>query len=250
MSFKNCFNNIFSKDLEKYGFLYNKKLGKHIKIINGEIIQFISYIKSKSTKKGYQAFNVFSGMASIYCESLDDEWLRNLGIDLHTMVYNVCPEDRLNIQPIDYEYNNDTMVEVIELALQHTKEIILPLFDEVNDLNTYIYKYVTYCKRSCISGANRFNADSLALIVSDNHDNFNDWLQRDYDRAENYCKKSNRLDILDSERELLYRAIVTNIVEKRDEVYNDTELYSKAIDEAKTRKANNTFYLRENDLIV
>ena len=238
MTFKKAYTDIFSEYLKKLGFVCDKS-GRFFRLINGEIIQFIKYRASRPTVKGHRGFTTKAGMVSIYCQSLDDDRLEFISSDVYYWAGRIYGDEKTRTMPVEYEYTNENMQEILGLALEHTKEIILPLFNEVYDLDSYIYKYALPIKRSNISGADKFAADSLVLIMADDHGNFREQLERDYAETESILTLQNRLEILDQQRSLLYDAIVNNIAVPRDRVFADAELYAGALKEAERRKEAN-----------
>lgn len=250
MTFKKAYFDIFSETLKEYGFICHKKSGRFFRVINGEIVQFIKYRAGRPTVKGHRSFTIKAGMVSVYCQTLADDRLEWSSSDMHYLAYSIYGEEKSGSMPIDYEYTNENMTDMLRTALEHTKEIILPRFDEVCDLSAYIHKWALPVKRSSISGADKFASDSLVLILTDCHDDFKEQLERDQAEIKRILTSQNRLEILDSECKLLYDSIITDIVLPRDKVFADPKLYERALEEAEQRRQANILTLNEYGIIL
>ena len=241
-TFNRIFKDIYTEVLKEQGFKYNSKYGYFFRIINNELIQYITNIKLSGLGKGVKCFNVFAGIVSIYSESVDKDFLRTVGSGLGT--YTKIPSDKIGMY-----YTEEQVPQLINESLVKTLKYIIPLFNEVVDLNTYIAFRKKINGLMEIKGADVFWADSLALIMSDNHDDFNDVFQEKM----NIVKEQIQLKKIGTTYEEEYKswsvAIFTNIVEARDKVYQDKQLYSKAITEAERRKCANLEYLRSMKVI-
>lgn len=244
MTFDKAFNDIYKDALSEYGFKYITKYGLHVKLINNELLYYICFYKLPYLTKGKKCFTVLSGIVSMYCSSIDKEQLQMLGVQLS--YYTEYTKERRFIS--GFQYDKEDMNDVIKFSLEKTIEIVLPIFNEVTDLNSYI-NYKKNYGLIAISGAKKFWADSLALIKANNHDDF----QELFERAIEYTKKALEAGEIggtfQEQYDLLYDGIIVSIPKSRDIVYNDPELYKKAIEEADRRKEKNLEFLRGYKLI-
>lgn len=246
MTFKKAFNDIFSKGLKVYGFNYCKKYEMCIKCVNNELIQYITYLPNPVYKKNYKSYTVFSGIVSVYCSSISKEMLMQYASGIYYYVYHFfeIANEKIN----GYEYDKANMLYVINCSLEDTCKTVIPIFNKVVNLDTYI-EYRKKIGPSAIAGAKDFLDDSLALIKSNNHDDFQDVLQREIEILNKWEKDGKLGGTFEDAYNLIYDGIITSIVKSRDEVYNNPQLYAKALEEANRRKNANFFILYENDII-
>lgn len=112
--------------------------------------------------------------------------------------------------------------------------------------------YIQFQKKfglTAIRGANEFWSDSLVLIKANNHDDFQDLFEKELDIAKKDLEDGTIGGTFDEQYDLLYNGIISLIPKSRDAVYNDPELYAKAIKEAEKRKEKNIEILKEYKVI-
>ena len=87
--------------------------------------------------------------------------------------------------------------------------------------------------------------DSILLLKTNNHDNFID----DYNKIcalllrEQYNNNTNDPDFIRTKK-IYYDAIVVEIAQSRDRVYNDNGLYEQAMELTEKRKKHNSAILK------
>ncbi len=152
MTFNTAFKNIYSDGLAEYGF---KKLkGKQPwigRMVGDEILQVISFRGAFSDMRDYKAFEVISGITTVYrkMQTLDETpanniiWLTPIqGIYKHQNYYNVPNERSRELLKYSYKKEDEqSMLMVIEKSLQDTKEIVIPEFDKVVDIKSCVDYY-------------------------------------------------------------------------------------------------------------
>ncbi len=152
MTFNTAFKNIYSEGLAEYGF---KKLkGKQPwigRMIGDEILQVISFRGTFSDMRDYKAFEVISGITTVYrkMQTLDETpannmmWLiTNLGIYGNQNNYNAPREKVTDLLKYSYKKEDEqSMLMVIEKSLQDTKEIVILEFDKVVDIKSCVEYY-------------------------------------------------------------------------------------------------------------
>lgn len=121
-----------------------------------------------------------------------------------------------------FEYNEQNMVEVVEKSAEITKELVLPVFAEVTDLTSYV-KYAKKYTINVLRMCDKFIDDSLVLILTNNHDDFMECLQKEKE----------------NEREFIKQCIEESYTTPRDRVYNNPELLKAALEEAEKCKKTN-----------
>lgn len=252
MELKEEFNAIYAPALAEKGFTYNKRYDMHVKIVDGELFQFIKYTKKQWYRNGYKQFIVVGGVVSIYTYSLQKKDLVNCGTTPFGYARNLFQVRNI---PQDYAYNDENIIEVIESSLEHTMRYIVPVLERVTDLNTYI----EFCKimeigaLKCADKGAACSSDALVLIQTENHDDFEDFFNESLE-----CTMKEREDLTGIEREnfyrqqydLLYRGIIELIPKARDKVYENPELYAEVQEELKRRKEANLNILKRNAVIV
>ena len=242
MTFKKAFKDVYKETLCEEGFRYNSKYGFYMKLVNEELLEYITHISVGSTIKGCRRFMVLAGIASVYCDSIDKEGLRMYGMQLFDYTNDI--EDKTGIH-----YNDENMPERIQLSLNKVKRYVIPAFHEVTDLDSYIQFRKKTGGIDAISSAKTFWADSLALIMADNHDDFQDVFQREIFQLKQDIAAERVGGTYEENYELLYQGIIKEIAGSRDEIYNDAELHKKALEEAERRKEANLELLREAKVI-
>ena len=243
-TFKTLFKNIYAEPLNAEGFKYNSKYGYFFRILNNELIKYITFINCFSSVKGKKCYNIFAGTVSIYSESVDKGFLRMAGRTLYSFTREI--KDKSGFYYVERE---NEMIASIEVSLERTMKYVIPLLNDVIDLETYI----SFRKKTDglieIGPADTFWADSLALIMADNHDDFQDVFQNEIAKSKELISMNKIGVTLEEEYENLYDAIICRVAKSRDKVYQDKQLYTEAIAEAKRRKTANLEYLRSMKVI-
>ena len=86
-----------------------------------------------------------------------------------------------------------------------------------------------------------FEGESLVLIKTDNHDDFQTYFQQHLDELYAQIDAGNVGDGYTKEMAYddLFHGIIESIVYPRDKVYSDKSLYNEALEEAERRKSEN-----------
>ena len=252
MELKEKFNAVYAPVLEEKGFTYNKRYNMHIRMVNGELFQFIKYTKTQCYRKGYKQFIVMGGMVSIYTYSLRKKELVNCGTTPFGYARTLFDERDV---PQDYAYNDENIREVIELSLKHTMRYIVPILDRVTDLDSYI----EFCKimeidaLRCADMGAACNTDAFVLIQAENHEDFEDLFNESLEHTMKERKELTgtiKEGFYEDQYRLLHRGIVELVAKARDKVYENPELYAEVQAELKRRKETNIKTLRRNGVMV
>lgn len=245
MTFNSEFKRIFGDTFSTEGFQYCSKLNAFVKMLSEDLMAFFAVKSAPAWNKGNKGFNFDAGIVSVYnCYPIDKKTLLCAGgMDLSSFV----PRDEM---VVSYEYNGDTMEEVLSSTALYLKERLIPIFDKVYDLNSFIdflKEYSIFRLRACDS----FAIESLVLIKTDNHDDFQTYFKQHLDElyaridsgnvGKGYTKEMAYDD--------LFHGIIESIVYPRDRVYSDKNLYNKALEEAERRKTENLKRLCEYKII-
>jgi hypothetical protein len=231
------YKNVFGEYLYPLGFVKSKLNNIFIRLVNGIIVQFIVLDKTHMGIPGYKGFAISGGVKSIFAESVEKEHLLFCRNSLAG--YDFDQFEKLYSIP----YNDETMDSAIDFALQKTIELIMPQLDKVTDLDSCIEYYKKY-RPDMLSGFDRFSDDCLILIKANNHDTFMPKFQEELDRRIKQIEIGLSGESPDRAHELLYDSIDVSIAQARDKVYNDPDLYAKALIEIERRKIANLEMLR------
>lgn len=205
MSFKSEFMKSFQSGLEPYGFKRMKGTSCFGKLVNNEILLFIMYKKCSSPDRGKKAFDIVSGVQTIYSYELSEHQLEFSGISIMNYNTNVS-RNTLNFHFIFDETNQFS---VISQALQQTISDAIPILQQVNDLQSSLDFLVKY-NLGVLYPADSFFRDSVLLFLTDNHDSFEERI---------------------------------NLVKSRDIVWESKELQEELHKEIKRRVDNNRKFL-------
>lgn len=236
MSLISVFNKVYANELSDYGFQKLKAIPCFGRLINNEIFQYIMPINRKSLEKNKKAFTVISGIFTVYSPTFNKELFENYG---NFFVDFEFVDDSLNTNLIDLcnlNYDTKSILPVVEQSLKWVKLIMLPYLNQIKTLNDYI-EYCRKMKISLLKNAEKMWGDSILLLKTNNHDDFLD----DYDKichtvlVNGYNNNPNDPDYIQT-KQIYYKAIVVEIAQSRDKVYNNTSLYEQAMNLLKTRK--------------
>lgn len=233
MSFNSQFKLIFGEAFQPEGFCYCSKLNAFVKMLNEDLLAFFLTKSAPAWNKDSKGFMLTAGIISTYYESIDKKTILYMGLDLNAFL----PKNEVRVS---FEYDADTMEEVISTTASYVKERLLPVFNRVHDLNSYI-EYLKDYSISSLRGCDSFQGDSLVLIKADNHDDFQKYFQKNVDETNaridaeivgvGYTKEDCYND--------LFHGIIERVVYPRDKVYSDKNLYREALEEIERRKNEN-----------
>ncbi|MCI8669103.1 MAG: hypothetical protein HFI34_06225 [Lachnospiraceae bacterium] len=247
LTINKAFQEVFGKELEKYGFYKMKRSKYYVKLVNGEIFQYISYLKEPSGIKGYHGFTIDAGILTIYSKTLEPKELVHRSGSLLSYARNSSYEERRNISRIIYK-DADTLRQGVKFGLEKTKELILPLFEEVKDLNSYI-EFRKYQRLDFLCGADRLKEDSILLIQADNHEDFMAFFEKKLAETMEAVKRGDGGGDYEYHYKMLYHSIIQCIAEPRDKVYSDEKLYARVMEELERRKEQNLKILQSHGVI-
>jgi hypothetical protein len=246
VSIKKVYKSVFGETLFQKGFVIDKKYGWFMKVVGEDVLQYFRLRNDQADSRAKKAFFVEMGMVSMYIKAIDKD----------TLVYNakraytlMAPKERATSYRFEYDSGNifDATVRMKE-ALGEAENVFFPCTDAVTDLNSYL-EYCKAYKNYALSYATRFVDDSLILIVSGNHDDFEDVFERELNvRKESYFENG-IIDENSEEYKRLRYCVIDLIAGERDKVYADKKLFSAALEEAKRRKEANLEILREMEVI-
>lgn len=148
-----AFKKIYGEELAKYGFQKIKGRQPYfVRLIGDEIVQVITYVNDYCLQEGYKEFTIYGGVATVYRQELrlnesprNNNWINtNRQIYLRTNPDTYDEKFLKETSSFLYEKQNETSLEqAVKYSLEITKQIMIPEFDKITDLNTcmdYFYK--------------------------------------------------------------------------------------------------------------
>lgn len=236
---KSVFIQTFEKGLQPYGFKRLKGTEFLGKLINNEILLYITYEKCGPIIPGKKAFRIKVGAQTIYSYDLSEHQLLLASGDLFFFAY-YDPSLELSMF---YHYDKTTLNDVVDNSLNDTIRAAIPVLSKICDLKTYV-DFRSGLNASDFYNANQLYRDSVVLILSDNHDDFskvktileNSMLSAYNGNSSNpYYQTALRDEI---------KRIDEELIASRDKVYSDPDLMEKVKSEAASRKEKNLMILK------
>ena len=160
------FKQVYSEGLKDNGFVKIKGRQPYfVRIVGGEIVHVITYMTRPSSIQGKKEFTIMGGVATVYrhCINLDESpkyngwWLNTIGEFFKKKFLMTEPYENLN-KWYSFLYdveNEESMIESVKYSLEVIKDIMMPILDEVRDLE------------SCITHIEVYNGPNLNLYVDE-----------------------------------------------------------------------------------
>lgn len=140
MAFKSDLIKIFQDGLEPYGFKRMKGTSCFGKLISNEILIFIMYKKCSSPDRGKRAFDIISGVQTIYSYELSEHQLELSG----TSIINYSPNVQRTALNVNFIYDESNRLSIINQALQQTISDAIPILLQINDLQSSLDFLIKY----------------------------------------------------------------------------------------------------------
>lgn len=234
---KMIFHRVFGEALFPRGFLICKKYGCFMRLVNDEVLQFFMLSNEQANRRWNKAFMIRAGMISMYYyKPIDKDHLLGNSNEEKTYRYEYRPEDL------------DEAERQMNAALEEASTRIFPTIDSVRGLHDYV-RYCKIHKIDAIRYATGFVDDSLALIVTNDHDDFEELFQELVEREKELYMQDGKINVHGEAYKWLRHCIIDMGPGERDKVYADKELYAAALEEAKRRKEAHLEFLRELKMI-
>lgn len=260
------FKQVFGEALAPLG--YKKIKGKHpyfVRLIGDEILHIITYVNDWSDHPNFKCFSIWGGIATVYRKGID--LLRSPKDNIYWLIDNLTlykwsnPFDfdrtrKSELRTITYEKDNvESLFYGLRQSLNHTQEIMLPVFNKVIDLNSCIEYFYKYNKGILLniyfdeSLDNKFGDEDynegLILIKVKNRDN---GIKRGYE----YSKIITNWRGIPRSKEENKRIeeVRLNRIAIRDRILDTLEIYTEALGELERRKNANTKLLRNYGLNI
>lgn len=158
------FKKVFGEGLTPHGFVKIKgRYPYYVRLVGDEIIHVISYEKIGRYPHGYGAVRILCGVATVYRQRINLQekvyWLETMEwVYGHINLYNYDKELWKSVSK--FEYQDSTMEDVLKNACEITKEIILPILNDVIDID------------SCMDFFTKLDKQHMSLTFQYNKENF------------------------------------------------------------------------------
>jgi hypothetical protein len=276
-SLNTVFKQKYAEALEPLGYI--KLKGRYpyfVRLVGNEIIEVIAYRNENGRELiGSKAFNILAGVATVYRHSIDLKkapqdnmnWIRFMD-EYYNRVYPIRDNNdvRKSISRFDYIAGDDAdMLRAVEYSLEMAKQIILPIFDEVNDLDSclmYMRKHQVGAVLN-IYGDDQYFGDqsygfnyptqteneSLLFVKTNYRGDFMELVQsrEAYESAENQLAERGVLTRYSGNFEKYLEGMKKYALRLKtgvDMILDNPESYSKTLVELECRRARNTEILR------
>ncbi len=214
LTLKSAFVEVFGEGLAPLGFVRLKKtkLPFFVRLINGEILQIVTYRQLSAKKIGYKRLEVLGGIVSLYRNTISFEnepqlWLKTNG-QFYRSECAVPVDDCVKKRVIEFNCDiwgtsmkmyseperledgfteniytflckaddNEEMLKGLQNAFEVTRSIMVSIFEKVTDLHSSVeYFYQMHENMWLCDNMEEFkvsNSEGLTMIVSEYRDNF------------------------------------------------------------------------------
>ena len=255
---KPVFSDVFLKHMGGIGYVPIKRAG-HILVrpVTEEIIHILTIKPEYCTRKDHIAFGIYCGVATVYRQSLDlnskshsiFDWMNSL-----TDIYEKSERYSQSMDDMEVmkQFNrinctSDNLEQMVEYAYQVTKQLVLPVLENVTDLRSvlkYLMNYSwfsfpndlhfsrTYYDEGIISLDNLFQEDH----AEEHRRRMN--FELELSRFGRIFESENKIKELYDNGEYSFPAEVTKFA-------NDPDFMNRVHQEMALRKARNTELLRK-----
>ncbi len=238
------FRKVFTAGLKEYGF---QRIGKTnwVGKLSGELFYYVmcgpsfSLYSLQNRKKG---FSILVGIMSVYSVSMDESVFRPFSYPM----YGLEKLNGIAYTPEDtFPYTEEDVLGPMTEALNTFIEYALPKMMAIQTLDDYL-RYMKFMHSELMHGADNLTGreEALVMIKADNHDDYQDVFEdnKKWD-LKRYGSEDSPGYIQDIAS--LRESLIEGIVEARDRVYADAELYRKAMDILQQREIENRQQLRQ-----
>lgn len=228
-----------------YGFIKLKGLNCFGKLVNGELLYYITFQKRSALNKRKKAFSIKSGVTTIYSSNLLN--IKNEGLEL---INYFVVDPKIQNYPYGwflFEYDDETIDIAFAKALDYTINVAVKNLTKINDLYAYIdfYKMISIMQ---FANSDKLAGDSILLILTDNHESFNDVYQHSVKQVASVYDDENSQAVLEY-KEKIKNVISNDVIGPRDRVFSSLELMQQVNQELERRKKANTIILQKYGLL-
>jgi tetratricopeptide (TPR) repeat protein len=271
MTLNTAFKQVFGETLEKHGFVKVKGRQPYfVRVVGGEILHVITTRNEWCGKRGYKNFSILGGVATIYRRNIDltcsprdnINWLSELR-SFYSVLHPLDFDDKYfaTLGPFSYKIDEDeSLYRAMEFGLNESVRLMLPVLDKIislDDCIQYLRKFESpmlnlpeYDEQNDDFGYDDHN-EGLLYIQSNNHDDFIEEFKKILDERIELMKmgRAVRNWTVEEEQKRIEEWRIHTVTD-RDEIYNNPELYAKALEELQKRKARNIEALRACGIVI
>lgn len=247
------FKQVFSEGLKEHGFVKIKGRQPYlVRVIGDEIIHVITCRNEWCAERECKAFMVLATINTVYDISMIDltksphhniNWLKGLpGLYYDSNPAGCDSEYQRKIYSFMYKADDEVSLRhAMEEALQETKNIIMPIFDEVTNLDACI----NYVRRY------QFSIGKLVelYIKTDNHDDLINICQAELEEDIRAIESGHSPWSVEKVCELTEKSRIRTVT-NRDKIYDNPELYARKLEELEQCKETNQAALRSCGLDI
>lgn len=263
------FKKVFGEGLKEYGFVKIKGRQPYlVRVVGDEIIHVITYGAEWCEELEYKAFCILGGVATVYRNSINltrscnynMNWLNDLS-EFYVKPNPINFDTKYRVRLMSFNYlpdDDESKHSAMKYAMEETKKVMLPVFNKVTSLNSAIKYFDMFHSALIFPPEYQKDRDGfccgefdegLLYIKTNNHDDFIEEYQKKLAKEMEAIEKGESLWSSDKIRGILEEGRLEKVL-KRDEIYNNPEIYAKALVELEQRKATNIESLRSYGLEV
>ena len=235
----------FQSGLEPFGFKKMKGTNCFGKLINNEILLYVLIKKCSPPDRLKKAFDIISGVQTIYSFDLSEYQLGLSGVSLINFKTDVTP----SAFNVNFIYDELSLSSVIDKALKQTITYAIPVLSDITDLKSSLDFLIKY-KLGMLYPADTFFRDFVLLILTDNHDSFKERIKQEEKIALRIYSNEPTNEAYTRYMQQIKHIIKNELVESRDRVWASRELQEKLQGEVNRRVENNKNTLIKYGLLV
>lgn len=262
-----AFKKVFGQALEPLGFIRIKTgYPYYVRLIGKEIIHVISFCKDSSN-----SIYIVGGVNTIYNNDINLSvnpftvlWLKDINDFIRYSKPYIDDDSKKLIHMLsEIRYkpnNNESILEAFNFALEYTKKIVIPVLDNVTDIESVIEYAYKYSNSNIFFEDSDFSPDSYSYgLLEVLYGDYNKIIEKKY-----FYKYKPQLDNLkykieqgNSEIEQYYNKRCEDIIIEKKEMkaeylknMNNKDWRQKALVELERRKSVNTDILRSYGLSI
>ncbi len=282
LTLNSTFVKVFGDGLAPLGFVRLKKtkLPFFVRLINGELLQIVTYREKAKRKDGYKTFEVLGGIVSLYRRTIDftkspelwlksnhyyySKWDAELNNDVKKqaikMGYSMSENQTIPVEACEEAFkksiisfvcktdDNVSLLNGMKNAFDVTAHIMIPIFDQVNTYNScidFLYKYYSgwleLAELDEFIENDRYSvSEGLLLILANYRDDGIERTKKELSERIPFLGKKEDAEKL----KLHYENKRAEQIAIRNMMLDDPQLNVKVMEELERRKAENIAVLK------
>ena len=265
-----AFKEVYADLFKEYG--YKKVKGRYpyyVRVINDEVVHMLTISSRPTPYRETKAFAIYGGIATTYRHNINFEipvtrnWNWFVSNDeLYDIKYPYQDNIEIRRKWMEFEYHTDdeeSMIEALRYSLEVTKEVMIPIFEEVNTMkkcyeffekyNASVLKVCEEEKKGIVYSNYEYGEGILNFLLFDSEQYIVRYEQIVMNNEEKE-RKQIELGILNYSHELCEKIrkdseeLIKYEIKKFISMRDNLEDYAKILREAERRKAHNIEVLR------